>query len=103
MGVKTAFLNGNLEESIFMCPSEGFITQGHEQKVCRLNLFIYGLKQASRCWNIRFETTIKSYVFDPNVVEPVYKKINKGILAFLVLYVDDILLIRNGVGYLNWR
>ncbi|TYK05909.1 gag/pol protein [Cucumis melo var. makuwa] len=102
MDVKTAFLNGNLEESIFMSQPEGFITQGQKQKVCKLNRSIYGLKQASRSWNIRFDIAIKSYSFDQNVDEPyVYKKINKGKLAFLVLYVDDILLIENDVGYLT--
>ncbi|KAL0544038.1 hypothetical protein IC582_019149 [Cucumis melo] len=102
MDVKTAFLNGNLEESIFMSQPEGFITEGQKQKVCKLNLSIYGLKQASRSWNIRFDTVIKSYSFDQNVDEPcIYKKINKGKVAFLVLYVDDILLIGNDVGYLT--
>ncbi|KAA0041243.1 gag/pol protein [Cucumis melo var. makuwa] len=67
MDVKTAFLNDNLEESIFMSQPEGFITQGQEQKVCKLNRSIYGLKQASRSWNIRFDTAIKSYGFDQNV------------------------------------
>ncbi|TYK26934.1 gag/pol protein [Cucumis melo var. makuwa] len=81
---------------------EGFITQGQEQKVCKLNRSIYGLKQASRSWNIRFDNAIKSYGFNRNVDEPcVYKKINKGKVAFLVLYVDDILLIGNDVGYLT--
>ncbi|TYK11909.1 gag/pol protein [Cucumis melo var. makuwa] len=102
MDVKTAFLNDNLEESIFMSQPEGFITKGQEQKVCKLNLSIYGLKQASRSWNIRFDTAIKSYGFDQNVNEPcVYKKINKEKVVFLVLYVDDILLIGNYVGYLT--
>ncbi|KAA0040367.1 gag/pol protein [Cucumis melo var. makuwa] len=102
MDVKTAFLNDNLEESIFMSQPEGFITQGQEQKVCKLNRSIYGLKQSSRSWNMRFDTAIKSYGFDQNVDEPcVYKKINKGKVAFLVLYVDDILLIGNDVGYLT--
>ncbi|TYK14867.1 gag/pol protein [Cucumis melo var. makuwa] len=49
-----------------------------------------------------FDTVIKSYGFDQNVDEPcVYKKFNKGKVAFLVLYVDDILLIGNDVGYLT--
>ncbi|KAA0056413.1 gag/pol protein [Cucumis melo var. makuwa] len=79
MDVKTIFLNGNLEESIFMSQPEGFITQGQEQKVCKLNRSIYGLKQVSRSWNIRFDTAIKSYGFDQNVDEPcVYKKINRA-------------------------
>ncbi|TYK11833.1 putative Integrase core domain [Cucumis melo var. makuwa] len=81
---------------------KGFITEGQEQKVCKLNRSIYGLKQASRSWNIRFDTTIKSYSFDQNVDEPcVYKKINKEKVAFLVLFVNDILLIGNDVGYLT--
>ncbi|TYJ97931.1 gag/pol protein [Cucumis melo var. makuwa] len=102
MDVKIAYLNDNHEESIFMSQPEGFITQGQEQKVCKLNRSIYGLKQASRSWNIRFDTAIKSNSFDQNVDEPyVYKKINKEKVAFLVLYVDDILLIGNDVAYLT--
>ena len=104
---KTAFLNGNLEENIYMVQPEGFIEQGQEQKVCRLNISIYGLKQASRSWNMRFDTAVKSYGFEQNVDEPcVYKRIINSTVAFLVLYVDDILLIGNNVGYLtgikNW-
>ena len=102
MDVKTAFLNGNLEESIYMSQPEGFIKQDQEQKVCKLKKSIYGLKQASRSWNIRFDTAIKSYGFEQNVDEPcVYKKVVNSIIAFLVLYVDDILLIGNDVGYLT--
>ena len=101
MDVKTAFLNGNLEESIYMVQPEGFIQKGQEQKVCKLQKSIYGLKQASRSWNIRFDTAIKSYGFEQNVDEPcVYKRIIKSTVAFLVLYVDDILLIGNDTGHL---
>ena len=59
MDVKTTFLNGNLEESIYMSQPEGFIKQDQEQKVCKLKKSIYGLKQASRSWNIRFDIEIK--------------------------------------------
>ena len=65
------------------------------------------MKQASRFWNIRFDTTIKSFGFEQNVDEPcVYKKIIKSKVVFLVPYMDDILLIENDIGYLtnvkNW-
>ena len=63
MGVRTTFLIGDLEESIYMAQPEGFIEQDHEQKVCKLKRPIYGLKQASRSWNIKFDTAIKSYGF----------------------------------------
>ena len=102
MDVKTAFLNGNLDESIYMVQPEGFVAQGQEQKVCKLLRSIYGLKQASRSWNIRFDTTIKSYDFEQNVDEPcVYKRVIDGKVVFLVLYVDDILLIGNDVRILS--
>ena len=46
MDVKTAFLNGNLEETIYMKQLEGFIQQGQEKMVCKPNRSIYRLKQA---------------------------------------------------------
>ena len=64
--------------------------------VCKLRRSIYGLKQASRSWNIRFDQAIKSFGFELNLDEPcVYKRHQDKIVMFLVLYVDDILLIRN--------
>ena len=52
MDVKTAFLNGNLEEDIYMQQPEGFVAGRKDNLVCKLRKSIYGLKQASRCWNI---------------------------------------------------
>ena len=102
MDVKTAFLNGFLEEDIYMAQPNGYIAKGQEQKVCKLLRSIYGLKQASRSWNIRFDQAIKSYGFEQNVDEPcVYKRIREDKVVFLILYVDDILLIGNDVGNLS--
>ena len=102
MDVKTAFLNGYLEESIYMMQPEGFVAKGQHQKVCKLLRSIYGLKQASRSWNLRFDETIKTYGFEQNVDEPcVYKYIKEKKVVFLVLYVDDILLIGNDVETLS--
>ena len=55
MDVKTAFLNGNLDEEIYMMQPEGFIAKNQEHMVCKLKRSIYGLKQAFRSWNIRFD------------------------------------------------
>ena len=63
MDVKTAFLNANLEEDIYMQQPEEFITGRKENLVCKLQKSIYGLKQASRSWNIRFDQAVKSYGF----------------------------------------
>ena len=54
MDVKTAFLNGNLTEDVYMSQPEGFVDPENEGKICKLQRSIYGLKQASRSWNIRF-------------------------------------------------
>ncbi|KAL0430737.1 UNVERIFIED_CONTAM: Retrovirus-related Pol polyprotein from transposon TNT 1-94 [Sesamum radiatum] len=102
MDVKTAFLNGFVEEEIFMDQPEGFTTIGEEQKVCRLQRSIYGLKQASRSWNTRFDEVIRGYNFIKNDYDPrVYKKISGSWVAYLVLYVDDVLLIGNDVKMLG--
>ena len=98
MDVKTAFLNGFLEEEVYMSQPEGFVSNDRPNLVCRLKKSIYGLKQASRSWNIRFDVTIKEFGFIKNVDEPcVYKKTSGSALVFLVLYVDDILLIGNDI------
>ena len=61
MDVKTAFLNGNLEEEIYMAQPIGFVTNGQEDKVCRLKRSIYGLKQSSRAWYFRFHEAITAF------------------------------------------
>ena len=56
MDVKTAFLQGDLDEAIFMKQPEGYIDEERPNHVCRLNKSIYGLKQAARCWNSSIDT-----------------------------------------------
>ncbi|KAL0453656.1 UNVERIFIED_CONTAM: Retrovirus-related Pol polyprotein from transposon TNT 1-94 [Sesamum latifolium] len=102
MDVKTTFLNGFDEEEIFMDQPEGFTDVGEEQKVCRLQRSIYGLKQAFRSWNTHFDEVIRGYDFIKNDCDPcIYKKISGSSVAYLVLYVDDILLIGNYVKILG--
>ena len=102
MDVKTAFLNGYLEENIYMMQPDGFITEGQEHMVCKLHKSIYGLKQESRSRNKCFDQVIKSFGFDQNEKEPcVYRKMQDDIVVFLILYVDDILLIGNNFEMLS--
>ena len=102
MDVKTTFLSGSLEEDIYMQQPEGFIARGQEHMACKLQRSIHGLKQASRTWNIRFDQAITLYGFEKSPNEPcVYKSIQGTKVVFLVLYVDDILLIRNDIEVLS--
>ena len=102
MDVKTAFLNGNLEEEIYMDQPEGFSVKGKEHMVCKLKKSIYGLKQASRQWYLKFNDTITSFGFQENTVDRcIYMKVSGSKFIFLVLYVDDILLATNDLGLLH--
>ena len=63
MDVKTAFLNGFIKEELYMIQPEGFVDPKGANKVCNLQRSIYGLVQASRSWNMRFDEMIKAYSF----------------------------------------
>ena len=102
MDVKTIFLNGSLDEDIYMQQPEGFIARGQEHMTCKLQRSIYGLKQAFGTWNIRFDQVITLYDFEKSPNEPcVYKRIQGTKVVFLVLYADDILLIGNDIEVLS--
>ncbi|KAJ9556430.1 hypothetical protein OSB04_011044 [Centaurea solstitialis] len=70
MDVKTAFLNGKLFEDVYMTQPEGFVQSEHPNRVCKLQKSIYGLKQASRSWNICFDEKIKEFGFLRSEDEP---------------------------------
>jgi hypothetical protein len=98
MDVKISFLNGNLTEDVYITQPEGFIDPKHAGKICKLQKSIYGLKQASQSWNLCFDEVVKGVGFIKDVEEPcVYKKVSGSAVVFLVLYVDDILLIGNDI------
>ena len=60
------------------------------------------MKHASRSWNLRFDEEVKAFGFVKNEEEPcIYKKASGSTVVFLVLYVDDILLIGNDIPMLN--
>nr|GEW45507.1 hypothetical protein [Tanacetum cinerariifolium] len=98
MDVKTAFLNGHLFEEVYMEQPEGFVNPKYPNHVFKLKNSIYGLKQASRQWNKRFDDEIKKFGFTQNPDEPcVYLKASGSYIAILILYVDDILLVGNNI------
>ncbi|GJW24917.1 retrotransposon protein, putative, ty1-copia subclass [Tanacetum coccineum] len=98
MDVKTAFLNGRLDEDIYMVQPEGYVNPKYPNRVCKLQRSIYGLKQASRQWNKRFDEEIKKFGFTQNRDEPcVYRKASGSNVVFLILYVDDILIMGNNI------
>jgi hypothetical protein len=88
MDVKNAFLNGSLEEDIYMDQPEGFSIKGKEHLACKLKKSIYGLKQASWQWYLKFHNTITSFGFKENTVDQcIYLKVSGSKFIFLILYV----------------
>ena len=102
MDVKTAFLNGSLEEEVYMDQPEGFSIEGKEHLACKLKKSIYGLKQAFRQWYLKFNDTITSFGFKENTVDRcIYLKVSGSKFISLILYVDDILLASSDLGLLH--
>ncbi|GKA02134.1 retrotransposon protein, putative, ty1-copia subclass [Tanacetum coccineum] len=98
MDVKTAFLNKKLTVDVFIERLEGFEIEKYPKRVCKLQKAIYGLKQASRNWNLCFHEKVAQFGFSISEDEScIYVKVSGSAVVFLVLYVDDILLIRNDI------
>ncbi|KAK3930023.1 Copia protein [Frankliniella fusca] len=94
LDVKCAFLNGDLEEEIFMWPPQGLDVDG--DIVCKLKKSLYGLKQAPKEWNKKFNECVKSFGFDQCLADRcIYVRKKDGDVVYLLLYVDDFLIASN--------
>ncbi|KAK6151926.1 hypothetical protein DH2020_014561 [Rehmannia glutinosa] len=93
MDVKSAFLNGDLEEEIYMVQPEGCVVSGKENKVCKLLKSLYGLKQAPKQWYEKFNQVLLSDGFTSIEVDRcVYTKLVDNECVIISLYVDDMLI-----------
>ena len=94
MDVKTAFLNGDLEEEIYMEQPEGFFALRQEKKVCKLVKSLYGLKQAPKQWHEKFDNVMMSHGFKINECDKcMYVKDTELGYVVVCLYVDDMLIV----------
>lgn len=102
MDVVTAFLNGHLEEELYMEQPEGYIKPGQEHLVCKLNKSIYGLKQSPRCWSKAFTEFMKSIGFTQSTSDQQCVFVRSGQeLEILAVYVDDLILITESTESMN--
>ena len=92
MDVVTAFLNGKLDEEIYMQQPKGYIRFGEEHLVCKLKKSLYGLKQSPRCWNKVFQEYLESIGFKQNTADPCVFCRTVGTMAVIAVYVDDLIL-----------
>jgi hypothetical protein len=94
MDIKTAYLNGHLEEEVYMEIPEGFEQHGSKNKVCKLERSLYGLRQSGRSWNTELDRRLKKQGLRRSGKDPCvyYQNTNEG-LIIVVVYVDDLVLI----------
>lgn len=100
--VNHAFLQGNLDDDVYMVQPPGFINKDMPNAVCKLRKAIYGLKQAPRAWynelcSFLLKSGFKDSLADPSLF--IYN--HKGVLLYMLVYVDDIILTGNNQHHLN--
>ncbi|KAK4384131.1 Retrovirus-related Pol polyprotein from transposon RE1 [Sesamum angolense] len=92
LDVNNAFLHGQLDEEVYMTPPEGY-EKAHPGLVCKLKKSLYGLKQASRQWNIELTSKLEAYGFKQSPHDHcLFTMRSNSCFLALIVYVDDVLL-----------
>ena len=102
LDIKTAFLNGVLEEQVYIQQPPGY-QEGSPNTVCFLHKSLYGLRQAPRAWHLRLKDELNTLGFRPSAVDPgLYVSCGKyDHTTYLMVYVDDILIMSKSLDTVN--
>jgi hypothetical protein len=93
MDVKSMFLNDDLKEGVYVHQPPGFANPGKEGKVLCLRKALYGLRQTSRVWNAKLDSTLKGMGFEQSPHEAaIYQRGNEGNTLLVGVYVDDLVI-----------
>jgi hypothetical protein len=93
MHLKATFLNGEIEEEVYIEQPEGFVIHDEKTHVCRLKKALYGLKEALHAWYEKMDGFLISLGFNKSVFDPnLYYHIVGNECLILVQYVDDLFL-----------
>lgn len=99
---KTAFLNGDLNEAIYMEQPEEYKQEGQQRMVCRLKKGLYGLKQAAKLWNEKLSDILSAYKFLQSKVDPcLFIKVADDKTIFIIIHVDDFLIVSKNVNEID--
>ena len=102
MDIKTAFLNGVIEEELYLQQPPGY-EQGDGSLVCRLNRALYGLRQAPRQWHARLKAELELCSFTASEGDPgLFVHTGKHAVVYLLVYVDDILIVSSDMELVDW-
>ena len=92
MDVKSAFLNGELEEEVYIEQPKGFQLSENADYVCKLKKALYGLKQAPRAWYSRLDKYLQQAGYKKGIVDNnLYIKVTQDSILLIEVYVDDII------------
>lgn len=98
--VKTAFLYGELKENVYMKQPVGY--EDGSERVCKLKKSLYGLKQASRCWNQKFTSFIRKFDFKQSAYDAcVFVRQKENTMTVIAIYVDDGLIATNNTSEID--
>jgi hypothetical protein len=93
MNVKSTFLNGDLQEEVYIEQPMGFIVTGKEHKVLKLKKALYGLHQAPRAWNVKLDDTLLSLGFQRTPSEhALYVRQNGNVQLVVEVYVNGLII-----------
>ena len=104
MDVKTAYLNADIQDEIYVQQPEGFIKSDPNcsELVLKLNKSLYGLKQSSKNWNSLLHSTLLSQNFKQSLVDYcVYTRFLDSCKVIILIWVDDIIIASNNINELN--
>ena len=102
LDVKSAFLNGELEEEVYVTQPEGFEVPNEKHKVYRLSNALYGLRQAPQAWNIRLDRSLKDLGFRKCTQEQaIYTRREKEECVLVGVYVDDLIVTGSSIEKVN--
>ena len=97
MDVETAFLNGKLNEEIYVQQPEGYVKRGEEHLVCKIEKSLYGLKQSSRNWNKAFRESVEKVSFTQTSADPCVFIRKKDTFTIIALHVDDLMILAENI------
>ena len=95
VNIKTAFLDGDLKEDVYMHQLEGHVVPCEEHKVSKLKKVLYGLKQAARAWNLKINKSLSKLGFHQSLVyKCLYKQTRNNKTTYGIVYVDNLIIAR---------